>query len=72
MDQAEEIVQRNKGNIDDLLNHINQEIHISAIIHLRLPSSLYKIFLNSKIVQLQEIKIELLQAQIEYQNNLKN
>jgi len=59
MNQVDEIVSRNKGNIDDLVCHINKEIHISSIIHKRLNEGIYKSFLQVKIEQLQSIKIEL-------------
>ncbi len=59
MNQAEEIVLRNKGNIDDLICHINQEIHISAIMFEKLNDGIYNSFLQVKLEQLQIIKSEL-------------
>jgi len=59
MDQAEEIVSRNKGDIDDLVCHINKELHITAIMHKRLDDGIYKSFLQVKAEQLQLIKTEL-------------
>ena len=66
MNQADEIVSRNKGNIDDLICHINKEIHISAIIHKRIDDSVYKSFLQVKLEQLQIIKTELQVALVIY------
>lgn len=69
MNQAEEIVFRNDGDIDDLFNHIEQEIHLTAIIQFKLEEGLYKSFLQAKLIQLQIIKTEFQQAKIKYQQN---
>ena len=60
--QEEEIVFRNEGDIDDLLNHIQQEIHLNSIIQLKLPDSVQKSILKVKLTQLYEIKLGLQQA----------
>ncbi len=67
MNQAEEIVSRNKGNVDDLVNHLNQEIHVSAIMLQRMGEGSNKSYLEAKLIQLQQIKVELQQALIKYQ-----
>ena len=64
--QADEIVLRNKGNIDDLVCHINKEIHISAIIHKRIGDGIYKCFLQVKLEQLHQLKVDLQQSLIKY------
>jgi len=67
MNQAEEIVSRNEGDINDLINHINQEIRVSTIINKKLDDGLYKNFIQEKTKQLLTIKSELQQALIKYQ-----
>ena len=69
MNQAEEIVNRNKGNIKDLLKHIEQDIHITAIMQQRLDDGIHKSFLQAKLIQLQQIKSELQQALSRYQGH---
>lgn len=64
--QEEEIVFRNKGEIDGLLNHIEQEIHLNSIIRFKISDGLQKFLLELKLTQLHEIKLSLQQAIIKY------
>ena len=69
--QAEEIVFRNKGDIKDLLHHIDQEIHINSIMSLSLEDGLLKNITQAKASQLQLIKTELQIALDKYQKKIK-
>ena len=71
MSEEKEIVLRNKGDIDDLLNHIDQEIHLNTIILTKIHKR--RIYKNLLIItnQLQEIKMNLQEELTEYNKNLK-
>ncbi|KKL47136.1 hypothetical protein LCGC14_2338570 [marine sediment metagenome] len=71
MYQAREIVKRQNGEINSLISHIEHEIHINAIIQKKLSDCLLKVISQARSSQLLEIKIELQQALLEYNNNLK-
>ncbi len=70
MNQADEIILRNKGNIDDLICHINMDLHITAIMHKKLDDGVYKCFLQVKLEQLQIIKLDLQQSLIKYREKI--
>ena len=66
-----EIVLRNKGDIDDLINHIDQEIHLNTIMLIKSKEGRFKTLLIAKTLQIQEIKKNLQEELTEYNKNLK-
>ena len=64
--EAEEIVERNSGEINDLINHIEQELHVNSILSFKMDNSIFKRFLQEKVLKLQLLKTELQQALEEY------
>ncbi|KKK48237.1 hypothetical protein LCGC14_3147190, partial [marine sediment metagenome] len=68
--QEKEIVERNQGNIKRLMNHIEQELHLSAIIQLKLSDGLNKSLMQQRLIQLQTIKTNLQVELINYNESI--
>ena len=64
--EAEEIVRRNFGDINDIIGHIDQSIHINTILNKLPSSSILKSINNERAVQLISLKLELQIALAKY------
>lgn len=68
--QAEEIVERNEGNINELILHINKEIHLNSIMNKNLTDGMLKTISQQRAIQLQLIKTELQISLVKYNKEL--
>lgn len=72
--QTSEIIKRNKGDVNDLLLHLNNEIHLNSILAKGLNNGILKEISMEKALQLQLIKSEFQIGLVKYnkENNLNN
>ncbi|KKK59352.1 hypothetical protein LCGC14_3035270 [marine sediment metagenome] len=69
LNEEKEIVERNKGNIKELMNHLENELHLSAIIQNKLSDGLQKSLMQQRSIHLQIIKTNFQIELIKYEEN---
>ena len=67
-DQVNEIINRNKGDVQDLILHLDQEIHLNSILAKSLKRGILKTISQEKGMQFQLLKTELQIGLIKYNN----